>query len=126
MLELFNISTLDDNQIGHLMWVLNSPSYYDVFNPYLKNIRESANRLLLDRSTDRKNKYPDDFLAGIICATDGFLELFTQLINETNFERIRESQQPKTDEAEYHQKLATGRIKSSGVNLDEYDPAEDY
>lgn len=126
LLSLFNIANIDDNQIGHLMWVLNSPSYTDVFRPYLINIRDTANRMMLDRSQKRKDELNDDFLAGQITAIEGLLTLFDRLINETNFERIRESQEPRSDEQEYASALAAGQIRGSGVNVaDEYRPEDD-
>jgi hypothetical protein len=127
LLALFNISNLDDNEIGHLMWVLNSPSYERVFAPYLRGIRDSANRMLLDRSQERKNKFPDDYLAGIITTVDGLLELFTRLVTETDMERIRESQQEQPDEVEYARAQMAGRIKPAGQVVEpEYDPAQDF
>ena len=127
LLALFNIAGLDDHQIGHLQWVLNSPSYFDVFKPYLENMRATANQLMLDRSQGRKDNYPDDFLAGQIVAIDGLLTLFEKLLNETDFEKIRASQDTLTEPQEYQRALAEGRIKPAGVNTDDnYDPAEDF
>lgn len=127
LLQLFNIASIDDNQIGHLMWVLNSPSYTDVFRPYLVNIRDTANRMMLDRSQKRKDDYNDDFLAGQIMAIDGLLTLFERLINETNFERIRESQETRSDEEDYANALAAGQVRGSGVNVaEELRPEDDY
>ena len=126
LLAQFNVSSLDDNQIGHIMWVLNSPSYEDAFKPYLVNIRDNANRLMLDRTQARKEQYPDDYLAGQIHTVDGLLELFARIVSETDFERIRASQEPQTDEHEYARALAEGKIKPGGVNIDDYKPEEDF
>lgn len=129
LLKLFNISALDDHEIGHLMWVLNSPSYERVFAPYLRGIRDSSNKMLLDRSQARKDKFPDDYLAGVITTIDGLLNLFERIIHETDMERIRESQSDRTDEQEHMAALTSGQVTHSGVNKADdptYRPEEDY
>lgn len=125
-LAQFNISNLDDNEIGHLMWVLNSPSYERVFRPYLISIRDGANKLILDRSQARKDKHPDDFLAGVVVTVDGLLALFTRVVNETNMEKIAESQSEQPDEVEYMKAHATGSIRPSGQTDNVYKPEEDF
>lgn len=122
---VFDIRTLEDHQLGHLMFVLNSPSYLDVFEPYLRNIRESLNKKLLDPSQFRKDELPDDFIRGGISTLDGLLTLFDQLIQETEIERIARTQVEKSDEESYQDLRHEGKIKPI-TGIGRYDPDEDF
>lgn len=117
---VFDISKLDEHSLGHLMYVLNSPSYEQIFEPYLQRMRDSLNARLLDPSQTRKNDLPDDFLRGAISTVDGLLTLFKRLIDETELERIARSQIALTEQEEYENR------RREGVPEPQYNPAEDY
>lgn len=127
--QIFDIKSIDDFQLGHLAWVLNSPSYDDVFKPYLQKRRDDLAAMMLDRSQDRKDIYPDDFLCGGIVMIDGLLALFTQLIDETSMEQIHRSQITKTNNEQYDEARKSGEVHPMSIAVledDGYDPAEDY
>lgn len=131
--SVFNVSKLTDHELGHLEFILNSPSYVDVFAPYLKNMRNSLNTKLLDPSQTRKEAYNDDFLRGGILMIDGLLGFFTRLIQETEIERVHRSQTETTGEDQYQHlrennvigpfSPSLGHIVSDDVP---YDPDTDY
>jgi len=129
--EHFDLSKLDEHSIGMIAYVLKSPPYETVFAPYLQTIRESMNKLMLDRTGERKDKYPDDFLAGGITAIDGLLHFFTLLIEETNMERIHKAMATLTDEEQYTKNARAGQHDPVlGANQKEVEPVysaeEDY
>lgn len=129
--SIFDVKQLDDFQLGHLEFVLNSPSYEAVFAPYLRQRRDNLNALLLDPSRQRQDVYNDDFLRGGIVTIDGLLTLFTQLIEETRMERINRTQIEFTPEQQYEEARKRGLLKPIvGLNLPaepaEINPAEDY
>lgn len=124
--DIFDIKSLDDFQLGHLEFIVNSPSYTDVFEPYLKRIRLSLYTRLLDPSQTRKDEYPDDFIRGSIATIDGFLRLFNRLISETDIERIARSQIVIQDEEVYEKMRKEGHIKPITGFEEPYDPNEDF
>jgi hypothetical protein len=126
--EVFDVAQLEEHELGHLVYVLNSPSYIRVFEPYLVRARDSLNILLIDPSDERKKKYPCDYLRGGICAIDGLLALFAKLIDETDIERIGELVSQRTDEDRYTQLRMAGLAGplAQSVKEQEYNPDEDY
>ncbi len=127
--EVFDVRSLDDYQLGHLQFVLNSPSYADIFAPYIRKVRNSMNAMLLDPSQERKDRYSNDFLTGGIIFADGLLKLFEKLIEETTIDNLVESQ-AQTPEQQYETLRQAGKIRpASGLSIpmeQPYDPAEDY
>lgn len=126
--EVFDVAQLEEHELGHLVYVLNSPSYTRVFEPYLTRARDSLNVLLIDPSDERKKKYPCDYLRGGICAIDGLLALFTKLIDETNIEHVGELISQRTDEDHYTQLRMAGLAGPLTQSIEEqvYNPDEDY
>jgi hypothetical protein len=128
--EVLDIGVLDDHEIGHIEYILNSPAYGDHFEPYLKRMRDRLNQLLLDPSEEREKMYPYKFLIGGICMIDGLLELFGKLISETRIERMARAVTEKTPNQQYQQMREQGLVKPSGMTAQPaepgYDPAEDY
>ncbi len=127
--DVFDVRQLDDQEIGHLEYVLNSPSYGRVFRPYLVRLREGLNHRLLDPSKDRKDQYPDDFLRGGITVVDGLLAFFGKLIEETSIERITAARAERTDEDQYTAMRLAGQMRAGQGPIEDkrpYDPAEDY
>jgi len=108
--EAFDLRKLSEHDIGMIAYVLNSPAYQRIFEPYLTSVRESMAHKMLDRSVDRKAMYPDDFLAGGIVAIDGLLEFFKLLIEETNMETIHQAQSGASADVEYHRRAQAGRL----------------
>ena len=134
--DVFDTARLDDHQLGCVEYVLNSPAYLDVFEPYLRNARNHLNLQLLDRSKERKDTRSDDFLAGGVVAIDGLLSLFKKILEETKMQRIDDSMQRLSPEQKYDQAARNGEHKPIlGANegwsdwVDgppAYDPATDY
>lgn len=129
--EFFDLRKLDDRQLGFVEFVINSPAYGEVFEPYLKTVRESMNKLWLDRSQARKDQYPDDFLAGGICAIDGLIKFFNMILSETQMERIHASMSEMTPEKLYELKRQRGQLRpvvgvNQGSEPEEYNPADDF
>jgi hypothetical protein len=131
--KLFDVKDIDEHTLGCVEYVLNSPAYIDVFEPYLRSIRDTLSQRLLDPSNDRKQTHPDDFLRGGIVAIDGLLQYFKQIIEETQFERIAASQENLTPAAQYTREQQRGRhvpVLGAAEPLDTepalYDPAEDF
>ena len=134
--EVFDPNKLDDHQLGCLEFVLNSPAYLDVFEPYLRSMRDSLNMRLLDRSKARKEDMSDDFCAGGVVAIDGLLSLFKKIVDETRMQRVDDAMQRLSEAEKYSQAAAAGQHKPVlGANegwtdwVDgppAYDPATDY
>jgi hypothetical protein len=124
--EVFDVSQLEEHELGHLVFVLNSPSYTRVFEPYLIRARDSLNVLLIDPSDERKSKYPCDYLRGGICAIDGLLALFTKLIDETDIARVGELVSQQTGEDQYKQLRIENHVGPLATWERAYNPDEDY
>lgn len=129
--QFFDAGRLDEQQLGMIEFVLNSPAYNDSFKPYLLSIRDNMNALMLDRSAKRKEILPDDYLAGAIAAIDGLLKLFTILIHETSIERIHSAMAEMSPDRQYDAEVARGKARPV-VGLDQsatpqrVSPDEDY
>lgn len=131
--EIFDVKALDEHTLGCVEYVLNSPAYQDVFEPYLRNIRDSLNQRLLDPSKERKEEHPDDFLRGGIVALDGFLSFFKKIIAETQFDRISAAMDPPSPERRYfnaqqagQHKPVLGAAEPLETEPPPYDPEEDF
>jgi hypothetical protein len=130
--NFFDPKRLDEQTLGCVEYVLASPAYADVFEPYLRGIRDTLSQRLLDPSKDRKEEHPDDFLRGGIVCIDGLLSFFRQIVTETQFERINTSLQGLSPEERYR-KAANDGLHDPVLGASEpyevgqkYDPAEDY
>ncbi len=129
--DIVNVADLDDHEIGHIEYILHSPSYGDHFEPYLRRMRDRLNQLLLDPSDEREKLYPYKFLVGGIAMLNGLLELFTGLINETRLERMARAVVERTPNQQYQQMREEGLVRHSGTTVQpaevaDYDAAEDY
>ncbi len=116
--DFFDPKKLTDRDLAVISFVLNSPAYADVFEPYLLGVRNGMAHSMLDRTETRKQMYPDDFLAGGIVAIDGLLSFFKLLIEESDINRIHEAMAEKqTGEMIYHRKQNEGQLSPVlGVN----------
>lgn len=127
--DVFDISKMDEHTLGCVEYVLNSPAYADVFEPYLKSIRNTLNQRLLNPSRERKEEHPDDFLRGGIVAIDGLLMFFAHIIRETRMERVVSSLSNNDANKRYTQNQSRGAHKPVlGANemFNEYTIEEDY
>lgn len=129
--EFFDLRGLDEQKLGQIEWVLNSPAYESTFKPYLQGVYNQMQSLWRDRSQQRKDQYPDDFLAGGVCAIEGLLKFFAIVIEETRMERVHASMEGMTPERLYERKRQAGQMRPV-VGLDQraepehYNPAEDF
>lgn len=129
--DLFDVTKLDEHTLGCVEYVLMSPAYQDVFEPYLRSIRDTLSQRLLDPSKERKEEHPDDFLRGGIVAVDGLLNFFQQVIAETQTDRVTAALAPPTPDQRYTQAQRAG-LHDSVLGAAEpleplpYDPDEDY
>ena len=127
--EVFDISKLDEHTLGCVEYVLNSPAYYEVFEPYLRSIRNTLNQRLLNPSKERKEEHPDDFLRGGIVAIDGLLMFFSHIIKETQMERISAAFAKRDASQQYLYDKDRGMHKpvlGANETIDTYNPEEDY
>jgi len=129
--KVFDMTPLTDLELGWVEFAVTSPAYDVGFRKYITSMRNTMNKMMLDRSQTRKDEYPDDFLAGGIAFGDGLLEYFDRLIQEANMDRINRSMNTRTDDQQYEDKQRAGEVSVVvGVNQDpepsEIAPAEDY
>lgn len=130
MRQFFRMEDLDEQQLGMIAYVLNSPAYEESFRPYLMTVRESMNAIWLDRSQARKNTLPDDYLAGAIASIDGLLKFFTVVLHETSMENIHEAM-TQSDDQKYDVRVARGMSRpvvglNQSASPQPYDPKEDF
>ena len=85
----FSVDNLTDHQKGHLEFIMMSPSYSDIFKPYLVLRKETLTKLLLRPDTARKDTFNDDYLRGAIHTIDNLLEFFENLVNESSIDRTQ-------------------------------------
>jgi len=85
--EFFSLATFDEQKLGEMEWILNSPAYLHTWKPYMNGILRSFQKMWKDRSRERQDKYPDEFLAGGTVFGEGLIEFFDKIIEETMHER---------------------------------------
>ena len=129
--QFFDARRLDEKQLGMVEFVLTSPAYEEAFKPYLEAVKDSMEQLWKDRSQRRKDEYPDDFLAGGVCAVEGLLKFFAAAIHEANFDRMHDAMASMTSEKQFEARRTSGRVQPIvGVNQraepEAYDPSEDF
>lgn len=111
--NLFDLSRLNDDELGQLEFVVNSPAWEGVFKPYLRQMIRSLEMMMKDRSQERKDKYNDDFLAGQCSALEGFVAFCDGIVQNTNMARMAEAQK-MTPEQEYERLRVLGLVRHSG------------
>lgn len=116
--EMFDLRRLDERQLGQIEFVLNSPAFKDSFEPYMRGIIRSMDTMWRDRSRERMDRYPDEFLAGGVVFGEGLLKFFQLLIHETSFERMHEAMvESMSNDAIYDARRAAGQVKPVvGIN----------
>jgi len=129
--KFFNLRTLDEQQLGNIEFVLNSPAYGDHFKPYMEGVLAQMHRLWIDRSQARKDEYPDDFLAGGVAFGEGLIKFFDHIIHETRMERVHGAMENMTNDMLYEIHRQRGDMRPV-VGLDQsaipsqIDPEEDF
>jgi hypothetical protein len=116
--EHFDLRKLDDIQLGQIEFILTSPAYVESFKPYIQGVLDSLNHLWKDRSKERSDQYPDDFLAGGVVFGEGLLKFFELLIHESSMERIHASMNNVTNDMLYDAARRRGDVKPV-VGLDQ-------
>lgn len=111
--NLFDVSRLNEDELGQLEYIVNSPAWEGFFKRYLLGIVTSLERLMKDRSSARKAQYNDDFLAGQCTAIEGFIAFCDGIVQSTNMARMAEAQRMTPDQ-EYDKLRAMGFIKHAG------------
>lgn len=129
--EFFTTQGLDEQKLGEIEYILNSPAYQHTFKPYMLGILNSLNKLWKNRSAERKEKYPDDYLAGGHDFGEGLVEFFERLISETHEERVLNSLAGMSNDEMYTFFQNRGLIQPIvGANQSPepapYNPDEDY
>lgn len=115
--EFFDKKFFNEQRLGEVEFILTSPAYIHTFKPYLQGIVNGLNALWKDRSQERKDKYPDDFLAGGITLAEGLMEFFAVVIDESKMERIHAAMENITNEQLYDLAVKRGAVKPVvGIN----------
>lgn len=125
--NLFDLSALNEEEIGQLEYLLLSPAWEGYLKRYLLAMVRSIERLMKDRSDARKASYNDDFLAGQCTALEGFITFCDSVVNNVNLARVAETQKMTSDE-EYQKLRALGFVRHSGQTQKAEDlvPFEEY
>lgn len=111
--KLFSLETLNEEEIGQLEFILASPAWAGYLRPYLQVMIHSVERLMKDRSEERKKRYNDDFLAGQCTALEGFLAFADATSQSINMARMGKVQQ-LTPNQEYERLRVQGLVRHSG------------
>lgn len=125
--NLFDISKLNDHEVGQLEFIVNSPAWSGFFRLYLIRMIQSLDRLMKDRSEERKKQYNDDFIAGQSTALEGFVKFSDGVAENTNLARMAQVQQMTPNE-EYDRLRILGMTRHSGqtVQPDDLIPFEEF
>jgi hypothetical protein len=125
--NLFDVTKLNDDELGQLEFVLNSPAWEGWFKPYLVRVIRSIERLMKDRSEERKKTYNDDFLAGQCTALEGFVAFCDGVAQNTSMARMGEVQKMTPDQ-EYQRLRTIGLVRHSGqvVRPEDLIPFEEF
>jgi len=117
----FSVSNLTELQRGHLEFILNSPSYSEIFVPYLQYQRDIQMKLLLRPDDARKTTFSDDYLRGSIHSIDNLLLFFEKLVEETNVQRVSNALQATPSARSY-----LGVSGPHGQSVRDYDPNQEF
>lgn len=115
--EHFDIRKLSEEDRGMIEFVLNSPAYGKFFKPYFQDILDTLNQQWKDRSRERQDRYPDEFLAGGVVFGEAMLKFFEIVIQETTMERIHGAMENLSNDQVYELRRTRGLMKPVvGVN----------
>lgn len=122
----FSVNKLTDHQRGHLEFIMNSPSYADIFKPYLLERRDILLKMLLRPDDARKTTFSDDYLRGTIHTIDNLLEFFDTIIRETQMSRMGQSIKDLPVDQQYAALAAKGAFGPGGQPTRDYDPNTEF
>lgn len=120
MNDILNTSALTDDQMGHLAYVVNSPSWLDFFEPLLREAINASMSQLADPSITRKNARPDDFLRGQIVALRNLLDM-PHFVLEDQRERHKTQAADDATQLAYADRATNGFMRP----MTDYEPSED-
>jgi hypothetical protein len=113
MSDLFDAGSLDSDKVGHLAYIVNSPSWMDFFEPTLREMMAATTALLIDPSVERKNNRSDDFLRGQIVVIRNFLEIPHFIIADAR-EREDTARKAAAEKDSYAERAANGTMAPMG------------
>lgn len=111
--NLFDLSKLNDDELGQLEFLLLSPAWQGFLMQYLALTIRGIEKMMKDRTKERKERYNDDFLAGQCVALESFVAFCMAASQNISMARVAEAQR-LTPEQEYDRLRATGFIRHSG------------
>ena len=121
----FDVSQLDTNTLGHLEYILNSPSYQQVMRPFLVNSQKMYETLLLDPRPEVRKKYGGtNYLRCGANNISAFLKFLDTIVLETHHERAMEARAQMTDEEMHDEAVRYGLIKAAGQS--KLSPEDNY
>ena len=125
-LEL-DLSKLTDEDLGHLEFVLCSPSYNRVFRPFIDQIRADYLRLLLDPSKERQARIPDDYIRGGVAVLATILAMFDDIREGINAERIHNAVTAVRQPDDFERRMSSGLVRPPSLTPPaDLTPEEDY
>lgn len=86
-----------------------SDAWERFYKPALQNMREEWMNRLMDPSTERKSKYPDDYIRGCFETIDVFLRLPESLITEHDAE-LERVEREKAEAGDYRARSDSGYV----------------
>ena len=113
--EIFDVSKLSDTDLGHIEYVLASPSWDQVFRPYMTRMRDSMIKLWLDPREERKQKFSDEYLRSGINFIEGYLTFFDNIVFQTQHERVVKARQERATGDEYLDLQLAGKTGPPGT-----------
>jgi len=111
--NLFDLSRLNDDELGQLEFLLLSPAWRGFLMRYLSLTIRGIERMMKDRTENRKKMYNDDFLAGQCVALESFVAFCEAAEQNISMARVADTQR-LTPNQEYDRLRATGFIRHSG------------
>lgn len=124
MKEVFDKSTLNEYEIGHLEYIVNSPSYETVFKPFIQNCIEMYKKLILEPNPARRQEWGGTTY--LRCGANNFtkfLEFLDNILVETQHDRAIQARLEVPDEETYKQAAAMGLLPNPArgeIYKDEY------
>lgn len=116
---VFDVSNMDAHELGHLEYVLNSPSWQRVFRPFIERLHQQFIAHWLD---PRGKTIDEQYLKAGANVTRDFLSFFEKVIKETNHERAMQARTALGDEDLYRLAREQGQIGPAG----QVRPNEEY
>jgi hypothetical protein len=98
---------LNDTDLNHLAYLVNSPAYLEFFEPYLQAMERGLLNDLISPASERKNEKPDDYLRGGIMVIRAILEA-PRWVLEREAERLRQEAEIKNDVQFYDERAQAG------------------